>query len=589
MSVRRCLVAAAVASAVLFGTAHVATGVTPQASISGSGWGHGVGLSQYGAKALALDGSTYKQILERYFTGVTIGQLQVSGSEAFIFDDPEPLWVGLLQDQQAISFSIDTNPVYLCYQPSGFCVAVAYPGETWRFAPDGEGACRYERLTSDRSRVPVSTSGPCAGNIEPVDGSVSVTVPYKARTYSRGLLRFREANDGRLNLSLEMSMDDYLRGLAEVPDSWPTAAIEAQVVASRSLLARELLRIGPEIGFSQERSRRCHCHILDRSPDPNYRGTGAEASHPAWLSAVSSTTREVVSHLGTVANTLYSSSSGGRTEDYDDVFGGSDFPYLATVHDGPSLSDVASNPHRSWVAGFPGATLAAVFEFSWVSDMEVIERNASGSARTVAVSGIRSGRPVVETLTGVAVRSALSLRSTTFDITANARFDDVPTDHQFAGEVVGLDALAVTTGCSPTEFCPDRTVTRAEMAAFLTRALGLVPSGSDPFTDDDEHGLEAEIGALAASGITSGCSATSFCPDRPVTRAEMAAFLVRGFGLATATDQPFADAGGNFFEAEIGGLAASGITSGCSATSFCPDRPVTRAEMAAFLIRAIDR
>ena len=73
-----------------------------------------------------------------------------------------------------------------------------------------------------------------------------------------------------------------------------------------------------------------------------------------------------------------------------------------------------------------------------------------------------------------------------------------------------------------------------------------------------------------------------------MTRAEMAAFLVRGYDLVAASGIPFSDAGGHYFEAEIASLAASGITSGCSATSFCPDRSVTRAEMAAFLVRALD-
>jgi hypothetical protein len=66
------------------------------------------------------------------------------------------------------------------------------------------------------------------------------------------------------------------------------------------------------------------------------------------------------------------------------------------------------------------------------------------------------------------------------------------------------------------------------MAAFLVRALALPPAdGLAPFADDDGHALEAEIAALHASGITSGCTALSFCPERPVTRAEMAAFLIR--------------------------------------------------------------
>mgnify|MGYP006432504445 FL=1 len=67
----------------------------------------------------------------------------------------------------------------------------------------------------------------------------------------------------------------------------------------------------------------------------------------------------------------------------------------------------------------------------------------------------------------------------------------------------------------------------------------------------------------------------------------MATFLVRGFGLAEGTGDSFMDDDGSFFEADIEALVAAGVTSGCSATSFCPGAPVTREQMAAFLIRAL--
>ncbi|SVD85422.1 uncharacterized protein METZ01_LOCUS438276, partial [marine metagenome] len=77
--------------------------------------------------------------------------------------------------------------------------------------------------------------------------------------------------------------------------------------------------------------------------------------------------------------------------------------------------------------------------------------------------------------------------------------------------------------------CPDRAVTRGEMAAFLVRALDLTPmTAGDPFTDDDGSLFETDIETLRSHGITAGCTTTTFCPDRAVTRGEMAAFLVRG-------------------------------------------------------------
>ena len=561
----------------------------PEVLFTGAGWGDGVGLSQYGAKALAADGADYRQILQRYYTGATVGTLRATGDESFILTDPVPLWVGLLQDQVAVSFEIATGSAQLCFDSPAYCTSIAGPTTSWRFAHDGAGNCHFEQVLADGSRKVLGPSLTCSASIRPLGADTVVSVPFKARTYQRGTLRLRQAGTtGLMNLALEIGIEDYLLGLSEVPDSWPSAAIEAQVVGTRSLTVRKVLDVGPESTFDSARRADCSCHLLDRLPDPNYRGLPGEESHPAWVAAVESTTRQVVSYGGVVANALYSSSSGGWTENYADVFGGSGYPYLTTVFDSPSLSDSAANPHKSWGAGFGQAILAEAFGFSWVSDMAVAERNDSGSARTVAIAGIRAGRPATDLISAADLRSALSLRSTTFDVTVTPRFGDVPTDHLFAGEVVGLSALGVTTGCTPTSFCPGRSVTRAEMAAFLVRALDLPAATGDQFGDDNGHSLEAEIASLAASGITSGCSATSFCPDRSVTRAEMAAFIVRGFDLAAASGAPFSDVGGHFFEAEIASLAASGISSGCSATSFCPGRAVTRGEMAAFLIRAID-
>lgn len=112
-------------------------------------------------------------------------------------------------------------------------------------------------------------------------------------------------------------------------------------------------------------------------------------------------------------------------------------------------------------------------------------------------------------------------------------FWDVDDDHVFVDDVIWMAASGITAGCNPPYgdfYCPERAVTRGEMAAFLARGLRL-PSGGDPgFVDDDGSVFAADIAALAASGITRGCDPPAnsrFCPDRPVTRGEMAAFLHR--------------------------------------------------------------
>lgn len=107
-------------------------------------------------------------------------------------------------------------------------------------------------------------------------------------------------------------------------------------------------------------------------------------------------------------------------------------------------------------------------------------------------------------------------------------------DSLFEGDIEWLARAGVTRGCgTPTAniFCPGDPVTRGQMAAFLARALDLPPSAGDWFRDDDTSVFEDDIERLAAAGITRGCdsSGANFCPEATVTRGEMAAFLHRAF------------------------------------------------------------
>lgn len=163
--------------------------------------------------------------------------------------------------------------------------------------------------------------------------------------------------------------------------------------------------------------------------------------------------------------------------------------------------------------------------------------------------------------------------------------DDDGSIHE--ADIIELYDLGVTRGCDATRYCPDRAVTRGEMATLLVRAFGLGGSAGDAFADDDNSVHESAIETLAANGVTSGCAPGRFCPDRGVTRGEMATFLARVLNLPAGRSAGFTDTGGSPHAAAIDSLAASGITKGCTATAFCPDASVTRAQMASFLVRAL--
>jgi parallel beta-helix repeat protein len=162
------------------------------------------------------------------------------------------------------------------------------------------------------------------------------------------------------------------------------------------------------------------------------------------------------------------------------------------------------------------------------------------------------------------------------------------------GYIEAIAAAGITSGCNPPtndRYCPDRSVTRGEMAAFLVRALNLSSDGGrDWFDDDDGSPFESSINKLAAAGITLGCDTREFCPNGTVTREQMAAFLVRGFNMHGSTSgNPFIDDNNSQFEDQIEILAANGVTKGCNPPTnnrYCPTSPIRRDQMATFISRA---
>lgn len=180
-------------------------------------------------------------------------------------------------------------------------------------------------------------------------------------------------------------------------------------------------------------------------------------------------------------------------------------------------------------------------------------------------------------------------------------FSDVPSANWERTWIETLYRNGVTTGCStePLDYCPDQPVTRAQMAAFLERALHgsmyTPPAGTMAvFADVPLSNWAVDwITQLYADGITTGCLASplSYCPDRPVTRAQAAILLLRARHGASYAP-PDVGLGTGFGDVSIGywaaawikQLSAESITSGCGDGNYCPDDPLTRAQVAKFLV-----
>ena len=176
-----------------------------------------------------------------------------------------------------------------------------------------------------------------------------------------------------------------------------------------------------------------------------------------------------------------------------------------------------------------------------------------------------------------------------------ANLADLLEDNVHTAKIAALASEGVVSGTECAQgFCPGEAIRRWVVAVWLVRVL----DGADPdpvdssrFEDVDPSQWWAPyVERLADLEVTVGCSTDPplFCPNETVSREQMAAFLVRAFGLSEADPAGFEDTGRSFAAAQIDALHAAEVTVGCSGDPllFCPDQHVTRAQMASFLIRA---
>ncbi len=198
----------------------------------------------------------------------------------------------------------------------------------------------------------------------------------------------------------------------------------------------------------------------------------------------------------------------------------------------------------------------------------------------------------------IAVVGALGIANSTSltqepDLPGGHFIDDNGNLHEANIEAIAIQGITLGCNIERTAYCPDLELNRAQMASLLARAFDL-PPGPDGFADVSETNVHsASISALATAGITQGCAAGAnlFCPWDPVSRAQMASFLARALELDPDPNIQFDDVNeASTHGANITAIAGAGITLGCEATgqSFCPENIVTRSQMASFLARGLE-
>jgi stage II sporulation protein D len=337
--------------------------------VSGHGYGHGVGMGQWGAQGYAKQGYTYDQILDAYYPGTTVGQtnattirvLLASGKKQLSISSKKPITI---EDGDGVDHTLAAGT-------TTFTPAL-------KLAVDGGPAQALD---------PPLTFAPAAGSALTLGrryrGRILVDVPNK---------KLRAIN--------VLPLQQYLYGVvpAEMPSVWLPAALEAQAVAARSYALASRKAGAPFDVYADGRSQA-------------YPGTSAET--PAGKQAVDLTVGQVLLYGGDVADTLFSSSTGGWTQSAADAFGTPGRPYLVSVRD---PYDTIS-PYHDWgPVPVTGKTLGSTVGVLGRVVDATVKRNASRRVKTLKVTSLSRGSQLTATAGGGAVASALGLRSSWFSV-----------------------------------------------------------------------------------------------------------------------------------------------------------------------------
>ena len=372
----------------------------------GSGYGHGVGMSQIGARGQALEGKTAVEILNYYYPGTSVTP----------YPDNQLIRVNIANRVNSVSLNmvgglgevrLYKGDVPVTESPEPFAV---YPGDTSILFSNFAGTvvplpssptAKYAAIAPDTSwtiRWETSTT------------TIAITNGATTNQYKYGQMVFKSINNllaSYLAVTNTLRLhDEYLWGIGEVPSSWPPAALEAQVIAARTYAIGKLSRVRPE----------CDCNIYSTTVDQNFVGYAKETEGIwgiRWKEAVNRTFVDeenalVVTLNGRPISAFYFSSSGGITQNVKDVWGQA-IGYLQGVPDPWSLDPAINRRYALWSRFVSQQTMAQAFGLPNVVTFTINSRTPTGSVASITALSL-TGASV--TLTGEVFRSRVQLPST---------------------------------------------------------------------------------------------------------------------------------------------------------------------------------
>jgi SpoIID/LytB domain protein len=364
--------------------------IPPKFDFIGNGYGHGVGLSQIGARSRALSGESASAILNYYYKNVQVAP----------FVDTHTIRVNIAHLVKSIAFTTHTPGARIDVFEGDI-------GNSVEFMPVASYATK-KRATFTIASLPKDRALTLRWVGE--NPIITMTQGSVSTKYKYGYITIK-ALKGALVVTNTLALrDEYLWGISEVPSSWPAAALEAQAIASRSYALSKLSIVRPS----------CDCQVFSHISDQNFVGYSKE-SEPRfghfWKDAVTRTiidtsTSLVVLSNGKPAQTYFFSSSGGATQTTLDAWGAAT-AFTQSVPDTAS-ADVKLNPRfASWKASSTQELVAKAFLLPNVVSLEILSRNQAGAVTYIAAT---SSEGVTKKIRGDTFRSRAKLPSPWFSL-----------------------------------------------------------------------------------------------------------------------------------------------------------------------------
>ena len=349
--------------------------------IEGRGFGHGVGMSQYGAYGYALrEGRDFRWILGHYYPGTSVGRVATARMRVLLRDTRVPKLCGATAVSDAAGRRVRLRD-----------------DRVYAFTALGAGTLRVTDTRTKRTRARLRAPARVTGGAS-VYVRGTATNGVRDGSY-RGALRLHR-DDGRTILVVdELGLESYLQGVvaAEMPSTWSAEALKAQAVVARSYALRSLRPDRVFDVFADVRSQA-------------YRGVAGEA--PTAVAAARATRGLAVRYGVEIAQTFFHSTSGGHTSGYVEGFGGGlPVPYLQPVDD--PYDDIS--PVHTWTVRLTDAEMAKALRDVRLGELQDVKVTATGETGRVSTADV-VGEEGTATVSGLELRRLLELRSHWFAI-----------------------------------------------------------------------------------------------------------------------------------------------------------------------------